>query len=113
MPKDTGHIIDAPNSDNDNLQFNADFSASTTPGEGAVRPNMAKVRAQEDSAADEADEFVPCTKEQLDDIEFLKSDKCLDKTRQLKALDHFSVNSFAELTFKQAEEMIKILNKLE
>ena len=55
----------------------------------------------------------PCTPEQLDAIECLIDEKSLDKARHLKALDHFNVTSFAELTSDQATKMIKMLNKLE
>ena len=50
---------------------------------------------------------------QLESIDLLFHEKSLDKTRQLKAFDHFGVTCANELTFEQANEMIKILNKME
>lgn len=50
---------------------------------------------------------------QLEDIELLMSDKGLTKERKLKAFDHFGVCSANELTFEQANEMIRILHKME
>lgn len=53
-----------------------------------------------------------CTKEQLENIEFkMQMSGEFDDARRLKALKHFGINTFPELTFEQAEELIKIIDK--
>jgi hypothetical protein len=63
--------------------------------------------------ANTKDDFVSCTQEQLVSIDFLISEKKVDKAGQLKCLDYFNVTSFGELTYKQAEAVVKKLNAME
>lgn len=68
---------------------------------------------QENGSNDSQDELMPCSQEQLESIGFLISEKSVDKAGQLKCLDHFNVTSFGELSYKQAEAVIRKLNKME
>ena len=54
---------------------------------------------------------VKCSKEQLDNIEFKMELAGFDDKRRLKALKHFGVSTFPELSFEQADELIKIIEK--
>lgn len=62
---------------------------------------------------DPENQHMPCSKEQLESIDFLVHEKQVDKAGQLKCLDHFHVNAFSELTFMQANKVINKLNKME
>ena len=53
-----------------------------------------------------------CSEEQLDVISCSIHEKGFDEARKLKALKHFGVSSFAELSEEQADEMIKIIAKV-
>jgi len=68
---------------------------------------------QENSGNDSKDEYVPCTAEQLESIDFLIDEKKVDKACQLKCLDHFHVTEFRELNYNQAEKVINKLNKMD
>ncbi|MBP6354090.1 MAG: hypothetical protein KA318_00170 [Nitrosomonas sp.] len=54
----------------------------------------------------------PITDSQLADIRTLISDKKFSDERQQKALKHYSVTSFGEMTAKQADEFLDFLDKV-
>jgi hypothetical protein len=91
------------------------LSQIKTAYEECQRTNDAIIGIGEPSAnaSGEAKGFGPITEEQLESIDFLLHEKQFDKARQLKALDYFNVQSFAQLSESQGEEMIKILNKVD
>lgn len=68
---------------------------------------------QENGNHDSKDEYVPCTAEQLESIDFLIDEKKVDKAGKLKCLDHFNVTEFRELNYNQAEKVINKLNKMD
>lgn len=74
---------------------------------------MASDGESKDSITVTQNEACAINESQLESIALLFSDKGLDKARQLKAFAHFGVTSANELTQEQANEMIKILNRME
>lgn len=53
------------------------------------------------------------TQEQLNEIEMLLAVKVFDNSRLKGAMEHYGIESMGQLTFSQAEDFIKNLNKLE
>ena len=81
--------------------------------EKEMRERMASVTKSNDSIESSKNEGQKVTAQQLDAIDCLLNEKGCDKTSQLKALDHFGLTSFTDLTEQQAELMIRKLNKME
>lgn len=92
---------------------NANSNPSPQDSESEVCPTLVKDGESKDRVTLTQNVPMVCSMEQLENIEMLCSDKGFAKERQLKALDHFNVSSFAELNVEQADEMIKILHRIE
>lgn len=99
--------------DEDGILLDENSISSIQTGKREASSTMAENGESENSVNDSQDEFMPCSQEQLESINFLIHEKNVDKTGQLKCLDHFNVTSFAELNYSQAEKVIKKLNKME
>lgn len=107
------HTPNTYSHDEDGVLLDDDRIDSVQPGKAANGQSMAQDGEQENGLHDSKDELMQCTAEQLESIGFLISEKNVDKAGQLKCLDHFNVTSFAELDYKQAEAVIRKLNKME
>ena len=76
-------------------------------------PGLAENGASKD--IDTVTQNVPtkCSTEQLDIIDCSMHDKGFDDARKIKALRYFGVDTFAQLSIEQADEMIKTIAKAE
>ncbi len=99
-------------SEDDRLQVTNFLDKAETIQTETCEP-MAENGESENSIAVEEDVSGQCTDAQLEDINGLLALKGLDKARKLKALDHFNVTSFEQLTKNQAAKMINILERIE
>lgn len=93
--------------------LNKNGSSKQKAANANANDGLAGKSEKDNSTANAQDAYSKVTEQQLDVIDCLLHDKGLDKARQLKALDHFNVVSFADLSEMQGEEMIAILNKME
>lgn len=107
------HIINPLPHDEDGVLLDENRHDSSPPVYANTVSEMAQDGESENSIDDSQDEFVPCSAEQLESIGFLIHEKNVDKAKQLKCLDHFHVTTFGELTYKQAQAVIKKLQKME
>ena len=103
----------ADNHTNDLGLCSTNSNDSPHPNEGTIRTELASNGESKDVTTDTQNVVTKCSEYQLDAIECLIDEKSLDESRKLKALKHFGVKTFKELDSEQAEEMIKILNKIE
>jgi hypothetical protein len=99
--------------DSDGVVFNADFNLAQSNSKSNVHQELAEAGEQENSIADKKNGAGKCSEEQLESINFLVGIKKVDKSGQLKCLDHFGMTDFSELTYAQAESVIKKLNSMD
>ncbi len=92
---------------------NTNSISSSQDSEPDTRVEVAPDGESKNSVTDKENEDSVCSEKQLEYIELLIFEKSFDEVRRIKALKHFGVHSFAELSEEQANEMIKILNKLD
>lgn len=92
--------------------FHSDSNIEQADTRAAGRVPVAEAPESEIKNNDKTTAPNKCTKEQLENIEFkMQMSGEFDDARRLKALKHFGINTFPELTFEQAEELIKIIDK--
>jgi len=110
IESDNNHIYTADSLD-DAKQSCAAVIDSQATNKGAIQTEVVGNGASKAGFENEKSNPAPCTKAQLDDIEFKFELAEFDSERRVKALKHFNVSTFPELTFDQANELIKIIEK--
>ena len=113
--------INESNSDSSNSDYHVDadgvYSSDSTIETDNIKTHVHQQLAEngesQNSGTNSKDVFVQCTSEQLGSIDYLLHEKNVDKAGQLRVLDKFGIVSFAELSEKQADSVIKKLNSLE
>ena len=96
---------------NDDRVFDANNDIKPSNTQSTSREELVKTGESQDSDTDKKDVSGRCSKEQLESIEFKMELAGFDDKRRFKALKHFDVSTFPELSFDQAEELIKIVEK--
>jgi hypothetical protein len=91
------------------LHSNSDIELSNN--QSSSREKLAEAGESQNISSDKTNVSGKCTKEQLESIEFKMELAGFDDKRRLKALKHFDVCTFPELSFDQAEELIKMIER--
>ncbi len=99
--------------DSDNRVLDSNNHHAQSADQAEVRARLVENGEPQSSGTNPENDVALATESQLESVTLLFSDKGLDKARRLKALYHFGVTSIEELSVNQADEMIKILNRIE
>jgi phage recombination protein Bet len=92
---------------------NTNSNPSPQASETEVRPGLAKDGESKDCLTDTQNVDFKATEYQLESIDLLLHERGFTSQRIYDALSHFKVKSFADMSQQQANEMIKILNKVD
>lgn len=106
------HDSNASYTVDDDGVFHSDSDTELSNTQSSSREKLVETGESQNISADKTNVSRKCTKEQLGDIEFKMELAGFDDKRRLKALKHFDVCTFPELSIGQAEELIKIIEKV-